>query len=79
MKTGFKDPIPEDKGEKKVNNEKLWNFDAPPYDERTSSFVNAGCDHGVGHRQPVGHEGNAKQRVACMPFGRPSTLKVDKD
>ena len=38
-----------------------WNFDAPKYDQRSSCFVNAGTHHGVGHTQPVGHEGNPKE------------------
>lgn len=42
------------KMEKKVRNP--WNFDQPPYDQRSSKFVNAGFVHGVGHRNPVGTE-----------------------
>lgn len=33
-------------------------FEAPSYDHRHSVFVNAGTNYGVGHKQPVGHEGN---------------------
>lgn len=59
--------------------ERLWQFKAPQYDERSSCYINAGDHHGVGHRQPVGHEGNPKMRVATMPFGRSiKTEKVDE-
>ena len=56
--------------------ESPWNFEAPPYDERSSCFVNAGTRHGVGKKQPVGHQGNPKQDVATLPRGRMPTLKV---
>lgn len=32
----------------------IWGFEAPKYDERSSCYVSAGSDHGVGKRQPVG-------------------------
>ena len=31
-----------------------FSFDQPPYDERSSCFINAGTKHGVGKTQPVG-------------------------
>ena len=31
-----------------------WDFRCPQYDQRSSCFLNAGTDYGVGHRQPVG-------------------------
>lgn len=37
---------------KKIKNP--WNFDQPPYDQRSSCFINAGTHHGVGKTQPVG-------------------------
>lgn len=63
----FKDPI-KDKPNK--NN-------GVPYDERSSNFVNMGTHHGVGHANPVGHEGNPKQSVATLPKGRVKTMKDD--
>lgn len=81
MKTGFKDPIaiksqrPEDKP--KDGKKSPWDFTCPQYDQRSSNFVNAGTHYGVGINQPVGHDGNPKQRVAVMPFGRPATMKDD--
>lgn len=77
MKSGFKDNIP-DKSGKELNEDKVWNYDAPKYDERSSCFVNAGNKEGIGKRQPVGHTGNAKQRVPCMPFGRVNTMRIDE-
>jgi len=73
MKTGFEvpNPVPENKKMKSP-----WNFDAPPYDERSSCFVNAGTHYGIGKNQPVGHEGNPKQKVAALPRGRVNTMKV---
>tara|TARA_R110000868_G_scaffold121883_4_gene323357 strand:- start:7270 stop:7524 length:255 start_codon:yes stop_codon:yes gene_type:complete len=81
MKTGFKDPTaiknqrPEDKPKDGKNSP--WDFTCPQYDQRTSNFVNAGTHYGVGHRQPVGHQNDPKQRVDTLPFGRVSTLKDD--
>ena len=54
-----------------------WNFDCPPYDERSSSYVNAGFHHGVGKKNPIGHTSTPKQFVPTLPFGRHPTLKVD--
>jgi len=82
MKTGFNDPIsirnqkPEDKPKDGKNSP--WDFTCPQYDQRSSCFVNAGTHYGIGHKTPVGHEGNAKQRVPTMPFGRPNTMEVDE-
>lgn len=54
-----------------------WDFRCPQYDQRSSNFVNAGTHYGVGHRQPVGHEGNPKQNVDVLPQGRVKTMQVD--
>lgn len=71
MKTGFKDPIAVKEG-KKVKNP--WNFDQPPYDERTSCYVGAGTNYGVGHAQPVG---KFKASGYGVPTGRVNTMKTD--
>jgi hypothetical protein len=74
MKTGFKDPIAVKVKEKRVQSG--WNFDAPEYDRRTSEFISAGTDYGVGHRSPVGREGNPLQKVPTLPWGRVETEKL---
>lgn len=82
MKSGFKDPIapknqkPKDKP---VDGKKSpWDFTCPQYDQRSSCFLNAGTDYGVGHTQPVCHEGNPKSKVDTLPYGRVNTMKVDE-
>ena len=83
MKSGFKDPTaiknqrPKDSPQG-LGKEWPWNWKAPQYDERSSCFINAGTHYGVGHNQPVGHNGDPKTRVDTMPFGRPTTMRVDE-
>ena len=80
MKTGFKDPTAVKKQEPKskpVEGKKSpWDFSCPPYDERSSCFVNAGTHYGVGHRQPVGSTSHSSKSV--IPTGRVNTLKTDE-
>lgn len=71
----FKDPIAPKQGKKMKS---PWDYTQPCYDERTSCYVNAGSHYGVGHRQPVGREGNPKTRVDTLPFGRVKTMEVDE-
>lgn len=73
MKTGFNDPIARKPGKTKKS---PWDFRCPPYDERTSCYTDAGSHYGIGHRNPVGHKGPSKQRVATMPFGRVDTMQT---
>ena len=54
-----------------------WDWTCPQYDQRSSNFINAGTHYGIGRNSPVGHEGNQKQRVPTMPFGRPGTMRDD--
>lgn len=81
-KSGFADPTriksqrPEDKP--KNGNKSPWDFSCPQYDQRSSNFVNAGTDYGVGHRQPVGHQGNPKSSVDVLPMERVKTLRDDE-
>lgn len=75
MKTGFHDPIKVKEGKKMKS---PWDFTAPEYDERSSCYVNAGSHYGVGHRQPVGREGNPKSTSPALPKGRVTTMEVDK-
>jgi len=74
INTGFHDPIKDIKPKAKKS---PWNFIAPPYDQRSGCFVEAGDDHGLGYKQPVGHSGNPKQHCDTLPFGRPKGRKVD--
>lgn len=82
MKSVFKDPTkiknqrPQDKLKDGKNSP--WDFRCPQYDERSSCFVKAGTDYGIGHKQPVGHEGNPKQSVNVLPMGRVNTMKIDE-
>ena len=56
-----------------------WDFRCPQYDQRSSNFVNAGTDYGVGLRQPVGHKGNPKETVSTLPsYKKVKTLRDDE-
>jgi hypothetical protein len=82
MKSGFKDPDaiknqkPKDTNMDKKN--PIWDFSCPQYDERTSCYIKAGTDYGVGHKQPVGRQGNPKMHVDTLPFGKVKTMKTDE-
>jgi hypothetical protein len=81
-KSGFSDPTvikaqhPKDKP--KNGKPPFWSHTCPQYDERSSCFVNAGTHYGVGHKQPVGHEGNPKTRANTLPMGNVSTMRIDE-
>jgi len=80
--SGFSDPA-RIKEQRELDNPKdgknsPWDYRCPQYDQRSSNFVNAGSHYGVGQRQPVGHDGNPKQRVNALPFGRVNTMRVDE-
>lgn len=79
MKTGFKDPI-EPKSmprqSPKDGKNSPWTFTCPPYDERSSCFVNAGDKWGVGHRTPVGRF--SATSPSPIPKGRVATLESDE-
>lgn len=72
MKTGFKDSIEPKNPKKSIKSP--WNFEAPCYDERSSCYVSAGTNYGVGKTQPVGHEGNP--RSEGVPKGRVNTMSL---
>jgi hypothetical protein len=55
-----------------------WSFTCPSYDNRSGMAVNAGSHHGVGKTNPVGHQNDPKQNVACLPRGSMKTLKDDQ-
>jgi len=79
--SGFADPIKiteqRELDQPKDGKNSPWDFRCPQYDQRSSNFINAGTHYGIGRNQPVGHEGNPKQRVPTMPFGRPTTMRDD--
>lgn len=81
-KSGFSDPtrIKEQREMDKPKDGKKspWDFRCPEYDQRSSNFVNAGTHYGVGIKQPVGHEGNPKERVSTLPYSRGQTMRVDE-
>lgn len=72
MKTGFKDRLEVPEG-KKIKNP--WDFTNTTYDQRTSCFISAGTDYGVGKNQPIGkfHASNE----GGVPYGRGNHLKTD--
>ncbi len=78
----FKDPIkpkhiePKETPKDGVNSP--WDFRAPCYDQRSGPWVNAGTKYGVGHRQPVGHKGNPKERADVLPMGSYPTMDSDE-
>ena len=82
MKTGFKAPLAPKKQKPKDHPEggkkSPFDFTCPQYDQRSSCFIAAGTDYGVGHTNPVGHEGNPKMKVPTLPFGRVNTLETDR-
>ncbi len=82
MKSGFHDPIaPKEQKPKALPNDgkkSPWDFTCPDYDQRTSSFVNAGSHHGVGHKAPVGHLEQPKSKVVTLPFGHHKTMRDDE-
>lgn len=75
METGFHDPIRAKP--KSKPGQTPWNFEAPQYDAR--NYVCAGTHYGVGHKSPVGHEGNAKPTAATLPMGRVYTMSIYPD
>lgn len=72
METGF--PDKQEKHYKAMKNP--WDFRMPIYDERSSSYVNAGSHYGTGFNQPIGHEGPAKLHVDCLPMGKVKAQEV---
>lgn len=80
--SGFSDPIriktQREEDKPKDGRNSPWDYRCPQYDQRSSNFINAGTNYGVGHRQPVGHEGNPKQYADCLPMGRVKTMRVDE-
>lgn len=79
-KSGFKDHLEvtrEREIEKPTDGKKSpWDFRAPSYDQRTSSFINAGTHYGVGHNQPIGTTKHSAKYA--VPVGRHHTMRDDE-
>jgi len=69
MRKTFKEPNAIKNQKPKDIEKSPWRFDTPKYDNRSSCFVNAGTDYGIGINQPVGHSNNPKSRAETMPTG----------
>ena len=80
--SGFSDPLKiknqRPKDQPKDGKNSPWDFRCPQYDQRSSNFVQAGTNYGVGHRNPVGHNGEAKREVPTLPRGKVSTMIIDE-
>ena len=56
-----------------------YDFKSMPYDQRSSSFISAGNQFGVGKRQPIGKTGEPSNQ-GPIPFGKIDMHKhVDVD
>lgn len=78
MKSGFRDAL-EVKNQKPKNTpvdgkNSPWDWRAPEYDQRSSCFIQAGNDYGVGHTNPVGTKRQEGRNV--VPMGRVDTMKT---
>ena len=80
MESGFKDPLKiknqRPKDQPKDGKNTPWDYRCPQYDQRSSCFVKAGTNYGVGHRQPVGTEKHSEKYA--VPVGKVNTMKVDE-
>jgi len=78
VKKVFKDPIAvrdQKPTYKPKNGESAgWDCRGPDYDERTGPFIKAYTDYGQGHKNPIGHEGNAKETADTYPSGVKITI-----
>ncbi len=72
MKTGFNNAL-KDQGEGKQG-KYPFDFKCPSYDERSSCYIQAGQNYGVGHKQPVGNE--KVNAASPIPKGRVNTLNI---
>ena len=69
--THFKDRIAI---KEKKDGVKPFSFEAPHYDKRSSHYMKAGDNYGVGHKNPVGSLEQSKKDV--IPKGRVKTLAL---
>lgn len=73
----FHDPI-EPNMKKEEGKKNPWDFRCPPYDKRTSCYMDTGTHYGVGFTNPVGHDGAVKLRVSTMPFDQRRGMQTDE-
>jgi len=64
-------------GEKDRKIKSPWDFTCPEYDQRSSVFVEAGTNYGVGKKNPVGHEGNPRYKDEKIPYPAPYRMAPD--
>lgn len=83
-KSGFKEPnrikTQVQECEPEDGKDSPFDFRCPQYDQRSSSFINAGTHYGTGINQPIGHMGNPKRDVDVLPRDRRNvtTMRVDE-
>jgi hypothetical protein len=75
----FKDPIKIKSQKPQDEKKNPWTFKCPQYDNRSSCFVKAGTDYGMGHRQPVGSIGAPKSQVDVLPKNGAMRMEVQDD
>ena len=72
--THFKDAL---KIKEKKDGKYPWTYDAPHYDKRSSHYMSAGDNYGIGHKQPIGKDKHTN--FDAVPTGRPPTLEIYED
>lgn len=82
-KSHFADPIKiktqreEDKPKDGKNSP--WDYRCPQYDQRSSNFINAGTNYGIGQASPIGHKGNPTKTASTLPMTSDfETMRVDE-
>lgn len=53
-----------------------WNFAQPPYDQRSSCYINAGTNQGIGKTQPIGSK--TVSNKLPFPTNTNKGIKVDE-
>lgn len=81
MKTGFNDPLsinnqkPKDQPKDGMNSS--WDFRGPQYDQRSSCFIKAGTDYGIGRCSPIGKMEHTTFNT--VPEGRVNTMRINDE
>lgn len=73
--SGFNNPI-KAKNPRPKERRIETNYIGPSYDERSSCYMNAGVDYGVGFKAPVGRKGNPNMKAPTLPQGRINTMEI---
>jgi hypothetical protein len=80
MHRGFKDPLeiknqkPQDQPKEGKNSP--WDFRCPQYDQRSSCFIKAGTNYGIGRNSPIGKMKHTT--FDTVPEGRVKTMRIDE-